>query len=112
MGFEENWDNFSLDLIPVEYKVIVLPDKVKEKSDGGIEFAPKAIETEQWAQTRGVLIAIGGMAFSDWKGKVPKIGDKVYYGKYAGLETDLLGDNEMNFRAMNDKDIVCVVRKK
>lgn len=118
MGFEKQWDSYQIDLIPVEYKIVVLPDLVNPMAgdEGLIKKPDQTADQEQWAQTRGTLIAVSEMAFTDsegqkWPGVIPKPGDRIYYGKYAGIETDILGDNSVNFRVMNDKDICAIVRK-
>ena len=48
--------------------MIVLPDMVAPASEGGIEKPEMVIDQEQQAQTRGTLVAVGGMAFCDWEG--------------------------------------------
>ncbi|MGZ5799288.1 MAG: hypothetical protein ACXWJZ_01485 [Burkholderiaceae bacterium] len=101
-------------LQPIEYKVIVLPDLVEETDDSiksakslGIVFLEKDADRDKLKQVSGTLVSVGGNAFDDMLGLVPKVGDKVYYAKYAGLI--LKADDGTDFRMMNDKDITAVL---
>jgi len=95
---------------PIEYKVLIKPDKFEEKSGGGIYFPDDARDRLQHAQDRGTIIDCSDMAFSDWKGRKPKIGEKVIFNKYSGSlinireKSDIGGD----YRICNDKDIVAI----
>lgn len=91
---------------PVEYKVLIEPDNIEEKTAGGIILASVVKEKEQMAQVKGVLIDIGGNAFEEWNEK-PKIGDKVYFGKYAGYI--IKGNDGKEYRLCNDKDICAII---
>lgn len=96
---------------PVEYKILIKPDDVGDKSAGGIYLPENAIAREQEARDTGVLIAVGAMAFDDWKGLKPKVGDKVIFSRYAGSlipwrdKTGIL----QKFRLCNDKDVGAVL---
>jgi chaperonin GroES len=94
-------------LSPVEYKILIEPEEVEQKSAGGIVLATVTTEKEKMAQVRGKLIAVGGNAFEDWKEPIPKVGDKVYYAKYAGIAVK--GKDGQDFRLANDKDLTAVV---
>ena len=66
---------------PVEYKILILPDAVEQKTAGGIIKPEKSHEMEQWAQVKGTLVAVGGKAFIDFpeeERKVLKPGARVY----------------------------------
>lgn len=95
-------------ILPVEFKVLIEPEIVEEKTLGGIILAPITKEREQMAQVRGILIAVGGNAFEDWNDK-PKVGDKVYFGKYAGYI--IKGGNGKEYRLCNDKDICAIIEE-
>lgn len=97
---------------PIEYKVLVLPDQVSEKTDGGLLVKPETVVYEETrGQVIGTLIAKSDMAFSDGNGKswncdIPKVGQKVRFAKYAGQMTDKIGG--LHYRLMNDKDIIAI----
>jgi co-chaperonin GroES (HSP10) len=98
-------------IIPVEYKVLILPDEVPEKTESGILFRPEtAREKEQWAQVRGLLVSVGGNAFEDWKGTIPSPGDRVMFAKYAGIR-EIDGSDGKKYQVCNDKDIIAVITK-
>lgn len=92
---------------PVEYKVLVLPEVVESKTEGGIYLPEQAKEKNQIAQCKAQVIAIGGNAFEEWKGAIPQVGDTVYIAKYAGYLIDRDGKQ---YRLINDKDIAAIER--
>jgi chaperonin GroES len=94
-------------LQPVEYKILIEPEEVEQKSAGGIVLATSTTEKEKMAQVRGRLIAVGGNAFEDWKQPIPKVGDTVLFAKYAGLVVKAKDGREL--RVTNDKDLTAVV---
>ncbi len=101
-------------LQPIEYKVLVQPDKIEETDEAikrfqtlGIELPAAERERDKMKQITGTLVSVGGNAFSDMDGRLPAIGDKVYFAKYAGLT--LKADDGAEWRLMNDKDITAVL---
>ncbi len=101
---------------PVEYKILVLPDKIDDKSSGGLFLATSAVEKEQHAQERGVLVEVGGDAFTGegWQDPpIPEVGDKIIYPKYSGIRVHGKDEDEFDkpviYRIMNDKDVVAIV---
>jgi co-chaperonin GroES (HSP10) len=103
---------------PVEYKILVLPDKIDDKSSGGLFLAASAVEKEQHAQERGILVEVGGNAFEGWDATenrtIPRVDDKIIYPKYSGIMVHGKDENEYGkpviYRIMNDKDIVAIVK--
>lgn len=100
---------------PVEYKVLIRPEAVEETDPAikaaravGIVLAHEANERERMAQIKGVLVAAGGNAFHDWQEPRPKVGDVVYYAKYAGINVP--GADGIEYRLANDKDVSAIVR--
>ena len=95
---------------PVEYKVLVKVDEVINQSSGGIWLPDVTRDREQAGNDRGILVDVGGMAFSDWRGKKPNVGDKVIFGKYAGSVIMFKEDRTTtNYRLCNDKDICGII---
>lgn len=94
-------------LQPVEFKILIEPEEVEQKSAGGIVLAIATTEKEKMAQVRGRLIAVGGNAFEDWNEPIPRVGDKVYYAKYAGISVK--GNDGRDLRLTNDKDVTAIV---
>jgi chaperonin GroES len=94
---------------PVECKILCLPDPVEEKTKGGL-FVPETVKGDQkLAQVRATLIAFGGNAFADpkWEEPVPKVGDRVYVAKYAGIYVEGIDGKE--YKLCNDQDIAAII---
>lgn len=99
---------------PTEFKVLVLPDNVEEKI-GSVYIPDKAKDQEQFAQTRGRIVAASPLAFNyaddeDWavaNAEKPKVGDTVLYAKYAGFEIE--GKDGVKYCMIVDKDICATI---
>ncbi len=98
---------------PTEYKVLIAPIKIDEKTRGGIILPDEHKDREQYAQMQGMLVAISPLAFTyadqgDWGGAdKPKPGDKVLFAKFAGASVK--GKDGADYRLVNDKDIAAVL---
>lgn len=102
-------------LQPVEYKILIKPESVEQTDPMlararamGLELTQDTTERERMAQVKGVLVAVGGNAFQDWQEPRPKVGDVVYYAKYAGMNVP--GADGAEYRLANDKDVSAIVR--
>lgn len=98
----------------VEYKCLVKPyeihetdEQIKSAKDAGIIIPDKEEDREQMAQVIALLVSCGGNAFEDWKGRIPRPGDRVMMAKYAGVATD--GVDGRKYRIVHDKDIAAVL---
>lgn len=93
---------------PVEYKVLIKPIEVEEKTEGGIILPQQAREREAYAQQQGKLVAVGEIAFTepDWLDK-PKVGETVLFDKFAGGM--VIGKDGVEYRLINDKEIGAVI---
>lgn len=100
-------------LKPVEFGVLIQVEEIEDRSSGGLFLPETTIEREQMAHDRGTLIAKSDMAFEDWQGTVPKIGDKVIFKKYAGTVIQHKEERVVvgKYRLCKDKDIVAVIRE-
>lgn len=92
--------NAKLSITPLHDRVIVLPAAAEEKTAGGIIIPDTAKEKPQ----RGTVVAAG-------PGKkdepvVVKVGDTVLYGKYAGTEIQIEGNDLL---IMRESDILAIV---
>lgn len=98
-------------IAPTEFKVLVLPDIVAEKSAGGVIYPDGHKDTKQFAEIMGVLIAVSPLAFTyaDWPPDAarPKPGDRVLFAMYGGRE--LPGKDGKKYRVINDKDVIAVL---
>lgn len=107
-------------IIPFEFKVLILPNKVSKMTKGGIERPETVVDQMQTAVSKGRLVAVSPFAFTyfdnrfstydevvkAWPG-TPKIGDMVLYGRYCGGQ--IMGDDGVNYRIMNDKDVMALI---
>ena len=93
---------------PVEFKVLIKPIEVEEKTKGGIILPQQTKEREAYAQQEGLLVAVGAIAFTepDWLEK-PRPGDKVLFDKFAG--GTVTGRDGQMYRLINDKEIAAVI---
>lgn len=98
---------------PTEYKVLISPILVDEKTKGGIIIPDEHKDREQFAQMQGTLVAVSPLAFTyaddaSWgKSAKPKPGDKVLFAKFAGAVVK--GMDGKDYRIVNDKDIAAVI---
>jgi len=98
---------------PTEYKVLISPVKVDEKTKGGIILPDEHKDREQFAQMEGILVAVSPLAFTyaddvAWGDAAkPKPGDKVLFAKFAGAAVK--GMDGKDYRIVNDKDIAAVI---
>lgn len=101
--------NFS-GIRPVEFKVVVRPDKVEERSKGGVIIPDIARDMKQAAAVEGEIIAVSPLAFTyeKWPDELkPKVGDRVFYAKYAGMK--VTGRDGVEYLILSDKDIAAVL---
>ena len=89
-----------LNITPLHDRVIVQPAAAEEKSAGGIIIPDTAKEKPQ----RGIVLA-AGPGKKDEPVTV-KIGDTVLYGKYAGTELTVEGEELL---IMRESDILAIV---
>ena len=90
----------ALNVKPLADRVIIKADQAEETTKSGIIIPDNAKEKPQ----KGEIIAVG-------TGKVDepltvKVGDKVLYGKYAGTDLTIEGDD---YLIMRESDILAVV---
>lgn len=89
---------------PLGDRVLIQPDVAEEKTQSGIIIPDNAKEKPQ----RGTVVAVGpGKVENGTKIDMSvKDGDKVLYGKYAGTELTLDGEEYM---IMRESDILGIV---
>ena len=97
-------------LKPVDFKVLVRPKEVEEKTAGGIILPDQVKEKERWEQREGSIIAVSEEAFTnpEWLLK-PKVGDTVIYDKYAGMS---IHEDGVEYKLINDKEIGVIVHER
>jgi chaperonin GroES len=95
---------------PIEYKVLIRPVKVEERTAGGIIRPETVKEKDQHAAMEGEIIAVSPFAFSyeDWPAgaEKPHPGQTAIFARYSGVT--IKGKDGEEYRLMNDKDVVAV----
>ena len=96
-----------------EYRILILPDVVEEKTTGGIIIPDSSRDDLQGAKTLATIIDIGEKAFDqgtdrEWKNK-PKVGDKILIPSYEGyrLSKDQTKDGK-EYRIILDRNILAI----
>lgn len=102
-------------LSPVEFNVVIEPDRVEEgKTKGGIILPDEVKESKDAAMMMGTLKAVSPLAFNydtwpeDAIDKRPKVGDRVLFAKYGGTLVKH-PDSLIEYRVTKDKDIIAVI---
>jgi chaperonin GroES len=96
-------------IIPTGGHILVIPDKVEEKTAGGLFIPNTTRDKEQAAATSGTVIAIGFSAWKDIDDGTPWaiVGDHINYAKYAGVV--MKGKDGKFYTLINDNDILAVL---
>ena len=100
-------------ILPTEYKVLIKPDKVEEKTKSGIYLPEEHRDRQDASATTGKLLARSPLAFQYdvWPdaSDPPKPGDRVAFAKYAGVS--IKGNDDEDYRIVNDKDIIAILEE-
>ncbi len=94
-----------MNIKPLADRVVVRPLEPEEKKQGGIIIPDTAKEKPQ----QGEVVAVGPGKVDNNGKRIPmevKVGDKVLFGKYAGTEVELDGQE---YLIMREADILAVV---
>jgi co-chaperonin GroES (HSP10) len=102
-------------IAPTEFKVLILPKEVEEKTKGGIILAVETTEKEKWATIEGVLIAKAPLAFTyastaEWaavNAEPPPCGKRILFAKYSGVRHK--GRDGVEYVIANDKDVLAIL---
>lgn len=96
---------------PVEYKILIKPDedadpRLKAAKAAGLHIVETTTERDKVDAVWGTIISIGGKAFEDFGNPTPKVGDRIYFARYAGQMLE--GIDGCEYRIFNDKDVVAI----
>lgn len=109
---------------PCGDRVLIKPDEIEEKTEGGIIIPGTVSELHAMAQSIGTFVAAGPDAYMDnvtrdRQGQIierkgfsqafAKPGDRVAFAKYGGLQVN--GKDGESYRLMNDVDVTAVVEE-
>ena len=99
---------------PTGWRILIMPFRPPEKSDGGILLAPKTLEEDVIQTQVGYVLKAGPLAYKD-KERYPtgawcKEGDWVIFARDAGSRFRLNGDKKAAFgsevRMLNDDEVL------
>ena len=89
-------------LKPLGFYVLIEPQKVEEKTAGGIYIPQETQEKQQHAMSRGEIIAVGPASnMAD-----DCVGKTALFGRYAGVEVE---EGGRTFRLIDAQDVRAVV---
>ena len=97
----------AINVKPMDDRVLIKQSQAEEVTAGGIVLPDTAKEKPQ----RGTVEAVGPgkLLDSGKRGKLGlKVGDKVFYGKYAGTEVEINGEK---FVICRETDVLAVMEK-
>ena len=92
---------------PLDDRVVVEQSKAEEVTAGGIVLPDAAQEKPQ----RGKVVAVGEGKLLDSgnRGKPSvKVGDEVFYGKYAGSDVEI---NGTKYVILRESDVLAIIQK-
>ncbi len=99
--------------IPMGWKILIQPNQIKQKTKGGILLTQTETAHEAYLTAHGVVAGVGELAYRDrntgekWKlSSIPKVNDRVTYGKYAGQKLVI---NGVRFLLLNDDEITSIL---
>lgn len=90
----------NVNIKPLADRVLVAPAEAEQKTAGGIIIPDTAKEKPQ----KGTVVAVGPGKKDE--SMTVKVGDAVLYGKYAGTELSLEGEN---YLIMKESDILAII---
>ena len=97
--------NTNLNISPMADRIVVAPLEETEEMRGGLYIPDTAKEKPQ----QGTVVAVGPGRMNDDGERIPmevNTGDRVLYGKYAGTEVSLDGDD---YLIVKESDVLAVL---
>lgn len=97
---------------PEGTKVVIAPDKVDDRTTGGIWLPQQVKQMDQNAVTTGTLVKKGPEAeihFDDAGSmRAGEVGDRVIFARYGGVE---IRWGEQRYRIVQDSDVVALMKE-
>ena len=96
---------------PTGWRILVLPFRMKEKTDAGLLIGSETIDRQQVASQCGNILAMGNACYQD-KERYPngpwcKVGDWVVFARYAGSRIEIEGGE---VRLLNEDEVLATVQ--
>ena len=96
---------------PTGWRLLVLPFRMKEKTDAGLLIGTETIDRQQVASQCGNVLAMGDSCYKD-KERYPSgpwcaVGDWVIFARYSGSRIEIEGGE---VRLLNEDEILATVQ--
>lgn len=96
---------------PQSSRILIEPNRADDKTAGGL-YLPTDVQTKDGhAQTKGRIVDLGPEAFDDYGGTAPKVGEMVYFNRYAGANTIIKGTDDLDYWIIQDGDILATIEE-
>jgi len=96
---------------PTGWRILVLPFKMKDKTEGGLYLGQETVERQQVASQCGNVLAMGSECYQDKKrypsGPWCKVGDWVVFARYAGSRIEIEG---VEVRLLNEDEVLATIQ--
>lgn len=103
--------NNSSGIQPIEFNVLILPDAVSDKTEGGIFKPDTLVDQDKHRATQGTLVAMSPLAFNEdiWPSETarPEPGQRVSIALHAGHFQK--GSDGVEYRLVKDKDVTALL---
>ena len=93
-------------LMPEGVRILLDPQKVESKTEGGIYLPEQVKEDEQYATVVGTVIAIGPNADVMFEDGPLDVGDRITWAKFGGVIVD---HDDKEARMIQDEDVIAKV---
>lgn len=96
---------------PVGYRVLVKPDPIEEKTEGGIILTDGTKEEQNQATFTGEVVDTGFDCYPAHETEQPwcHVGDRVMFAQHQGEA--LVGKDNETYRIINDKQVIALIDK-
>ena len=96
---------------PTGWRIIVLPFKMNDRTEGGVLMTESTLERQQVGSQCGLVLAMGPQCYKDTErypdGPWCKVNDWVVFARYAGSRIQIEGGE---IRLLNDDEILATVQ--
>ncbi|MHC4408531.1 MAG: co-chaperone GroES [Planctomycetota bacterium] len=97
-----------MNIRPLRNRIVVMPVEQEQQTAGGIYLPDTAKEKPQQAE----VVAVGSGEYVEATGETIapplSVGDRVFYGKYAGTEVTVSGDE---YKILEVKDVLAKIEQ-
>jgi co-chaperonin GroES (HSP10) len=95
-------------LKPIYKRLLVRLEPIETKSAGGIILATDERRQKNGSE-KGTILAVSEDCFTEYEG-LPKVGDQIYFAKYAGKFV-VDPDTGEELVLLNDEDVVAIISR-